>query len=78
MRWSATHRGLEHHPAPHPACLGQELRGEGLGQRDLAQQPDGQILDCDGGCTNESWLGDNYCDQAFNCSYFYEDYGDCP
>ena len=37
----------------------------------------GQVENCNGGCTNESWIGDDYCDAELNCSTFNNDGGDC-
>ncbi len=37
----------------------------------------GQVEDCNGGCSNDSWIGDSYCDAELNCSAFNNDGGDC-
>jgi len=39
--------------------------------------PGGQVENCNGGCTNENWLGDNICDTVLNCAQFNYDEGDC-
>ena len=39
--------------------------------------PSGQMLNCNGGCTSASWLGDNICDPVLNCAEFAFDEGDC-
>jgi hypothetical protein len=39
--------------------------------------PAGDIIDCNGGCTLESWLADDYCDAALNCEELNYDEGDC-
>ena len=39
--------------------------------------PTGYLLDCDGGCSPEAWLGDGECDEAFNCMILDFDLGDC-
>ena len=46
---------------------------------------DGYVIDCDGDCTLESWIGDGYCEDGttswggnFDCYEFDFDGGDCP
>ena len=40
--------------------------------------PIGQVTNCDGGCTTETWLADGYCDSALFCAELNYDDGDCP
>ena len=39
--------------------------------------PPDQVVDCDGGCTDASWLGDAWCDPTLDCAAFGRDGGDC-
>ena len=39
--------------------------------------PEGQIGNCNGGCTTASWIQDNICDSSLNCAMTGYDGGDC-
>ena len=39
--------------------------------------PEGQVTDCTGGCTDETWLNDGWCDPALDCAELDYDAGDC-
>jgi hypothetical protein len=40
--------------------------------------PGGQVLACDGQCTDDRWWGDGWCDAQFDCPEASADAGDCP
>lgn len=68
-----------------PACLegddddsASDDDDTGVGDDDTAPMcPGGYVVDCDGTCTNASWLGNGICNDALDCSAFGRDGGDC-
>ena len=53
-----------------------ELRGQQFRWGRLLRRA--YIADCNGDCINETWIGDNICDQGLLCEEFNFDGGDCP
>jgi len=60
---------------------GEEETGEEeTGEEETGEEtscPPGMVVNCNGGCTWESYLGDNDCDSSLNCAMWEWDMGDC-
>jgi len=58
----------------------EETGEEETGEEETGEEtscPSGKVVNCNGGCTWESYLGDNDCDSSLNCAMWEWDMGDC-